>query len=429
MNTLLSSPFRVNRQKEVPLLRVAYFTNQYPAVSHTFIRREIRALEALGVSVVRFALRPGADLIDDEDKAEAKDTRFILKAGVVELLRCCISTLLQHPTAIISAILLAYHLGRRSKSGIFRHLAYVVEAVVLANWCGRESIHHIHAHFGTNSAAIAMLATRICGIPFSFTAHGPDEFEMAPLLSIDQKLAHARFAVCVSYFGRSQLMRWSPPDLWPKIAVVHCGVDRSFFNGSVVPPPINPRLVCIGRLDERKAQIVLVAAARRLFDEGTPFEIVLVGDGKMRPNIEEAIRQAGLQEKITIAGWASGQQVKAEIEASRALVLPSFSENMPVVIMEAMALGRPVISTYVAGIPELVEPEKTGWLVPASDEIALTNAMREALTAPSGQLVRMGTAGRLHIRQHHDALKEAGKLKCMFERSVHETQAFRLAHC
>jgi glycosyltransferase involved in cell wall biosynthesis len=399
-------------------MRIAYFTNRYPAVSHTFIRREIRALESLGISVLRFALRSGADLVDDEDKSEAKQTRFVLKANLSELFRCCVTALLTQPLTIISVIRQALLMGWHSESGVVRHLAYVVEAAVLADWCRRDGIQHIHAHFGTNSAAVAMLSNQFCGIPYSFTAHGPDEFEMAPLLSLGEKLARAEFVVCVSSFGRSQYMRWSPPDLWQKIAVVHCGVDQAFFERPVDPPPASPRLVCVGRLDERKAQILLVAAASRLLEEGTRCEIVLAGDGEMRPNIEEAIRRAGLQESFTITGWVSGERVKAELQAARAMVLPSFSENMPVAIMEAMALGRPVISTYVAGIPELVKPGKTGWLVPAGDEVALAEAMREVLAAPVAQLAAMGIAGRRHILDQHDIHKEAKKLKRLLERSV-----------
>ncbi len=396
-------------------MRVAYFTNQYPAVSHTFIRREIRAMEALGVSVIRFALRPGANLVDDEDRAEAAQTRYVLRAGIGELLRCCAVAILTQPLAVFSVIRQAFLMGWHSDRGTLRHLAYVAEAMVLANWCRRDGIQHVHAHFGTNPAAIAMFMGQLSGIPYSFTAHGSEEFEKAPLLSLDKKLEHAAFAVCVSSFGRSQLMRWSRPEDWRKIAVVHCGVDNAFFERPLVPPPPTARLVCVGRLDEHKAQIVLVAAARQLHEDGTPCEIVLVGDGFMRQHVEAAIQRAGLQGAITITGWVSGGRVRAEIEAARALLLPSFSENMPVVIMEAMALGRPVISTYVAGIPELVQPGKTGWLVPAGDEVALAAAMREALLAPIAELTAMGAAGRLHIIEQHDALKEAKKLKRLFE--------------
>ena len=260
-----------------------------------------------------------------------------------------------------------------------------------------------------------MFASQFSGIPYSFTAHGPEEFEKAQSLSLDVKLEHATFAVCVSYFGRSQLMRWSHPDQWKKIAVIRCGLDRSFFEEAVQPPPSISRLVCVGRLDVEKGQIILVAAARLLHDAGIHCEIVLAGDGRMRHAVEEAISRAGLQHEITITGWISGERVKTEIAAARALVLPSFAENLPVVIMEALALGRPVISTYVAGIPELVQPGKTGWLVPAGDEIALAKAMREALEAPVAQLMTMGTNGRYCVVEHHDVVKEAAKLKMLFE--------------
>jgi colanic acid/amylovoran biosynthesis glycosyltransferase len=260
-----------------------------------------------------------------------------------------------------------------------------------------------------------MLASRIAGIPYSFTAHGPDEFERAGLLSLDIKLKRATFAVCVSSFGRSQLMRWSSPDQWHKIAVIHCGVDHAYMGSSVNPPPMVSRFVCVGRLSDQKAQLVLVAAVCRLRDVGIQLEIVLAGDGPMRPVIEDAIRRAGLESQITITGWITGERVRAEIASARALVLPSFSENLPVVIMEAMALGRPVISTYVAGIPELVQPEKTGWLVPAGDVVALSGALREALEATVEKLTNMGTMGKSRIIENHDSLKEAAKLKCLFE--------------
>ena len=138
----------------------------------------------------------------------------------------------------------------------------------------------------------------------------------------------------------------------------------------------------------------------------------------MRPQVEAAIRRAGLERQITITGWVPSARVKAEILAARALILPSFSENMPVVIMEAMALGRPVISTYIAGIPELVLPGKTGWLVSSSDDVALAHAMSEALRASTEQLAIMGAAGHAIIVDHFDVLKEAIKLKSLFENTT-----------
>jgi len=397
-------------------MRIGYFTNQNPAVSHTFIRREMRALEALEVSVIRYALWTAEEnILDPDDKVEQQQTQYILKAGVGELLRCVFGAVIKHPGRIVRAVQLAIKIGRRSERGILRHFAYVVEAIVLANWCRRDGIQHIHAHFGTNSAAIAMLASQLSGIAYSFTAHGSEEFEKAPLLSLDVKVCNAAFVVAVSSFGRSQLMRWLPPNQWEKIALVHCGLDQRFLNIEPSPPPLAPRLVCVGRLGEHKGQLLLVAAARRLHDAGAKFTVVLVGDGPMRPLIEEAIRQNGLADYISITGWVTGERVQAEIIGSRVLVLPSFSENMPIVIMEAFALGRPVISTYVAGIPELIQAGKSGWLVPASDEVALAQAMSESLTAPVEQLAAMGVAGRAYVSEHHDAAKEAAKLQELFQ--------------
>jgi colanic acid/amylovoran biosynthesis glycosyltransferase len=399
------------------VMRIGYFTNKYPAVSHTFIRREILAIESLGVIVFRYALRAGEHLVDKDDKCEEKRTRYILKAGAGEIVRCFMAALLTRPLALGKAIRQAIKMGVHSDRGILRHLAYVVEAAVLAHWCRRDGIQHIHAHFGTNAAAIAMFAWQLSGVSYSFTAHGPEEFEKASLLSLDVKLENAAFAVCVSSFGRSQFMRWSRSDQWPKIAVVHCGLDSAFFEGFPSPPP-TPRLVCVGRISVEKAQILLVAAVRRLRDAGIACKIVLAGDGPMRPEVEDAIRRAGLQDAITVTGWISSQQVKAEIETARALVLPSFAENMPVAIMESLARGRPVISTYVAGIPELIQPGRTGWLVPAGDDMALADAMQEALETPIERLSTMGDAGRLQMVEHHDALKEAAKLKSLFEEQL-----------
>jgi glycosyltransferase involved in cell wall biosynthesis len=405
-------------------MRIGYFTNQNPAVSHTFIRREMRALEALGVSVVRYALWSATEsLVDPEDKIEQQQTQYILKAGAGEFVRRVFAAVALQPLATTRIGWLAAKIGWHSDRGLLRHFAYVAEAIVLANWCRRDGVEHIHAHFGTNSAAIAMLASQFSGIPYSFTAHGSEEFEKAPLLSLDVKLRHAVFAIGVSSFGRSQLMRWSPPDQWAKIALVHTGLDNRFLDVALSPPPRDRRLVCVGRLDENKAQLVLVAAAHRLRESGTTFEIVLVGDGLMRPQVEAAIRRYGLEDCVSITGWVSGERVRAEITGARALVLPSFSENMPVVIMEALALGRPVISTYVAGIPELVQPGKTGWLVPASDDAALADAMSEALTAPVERLAEMGAAGRAHVSKQHDAAKEAAKLKALFESVINRSRS------
>ena len=206
-------------------MRVAYFINQYPAVSHTFIRREIRALESIGQTVFRYALRAGSQLVDLEDEIEKDRTNYILKAGFVEFIRCFVGILVTRPLAFCKTVKLAIKLGWRSERGLLRHFFYVAEAAVLACWCRRDGIQHIHAHFGTNSATIAMFAWQLSGIPYSFTVHGPEEFDKAPLIGLPEKIRRSRFVVAISSYGRSQLYRCIELEYWKKINLVHCGMS------------------------------------------------------------------------------------------------------------------------------------------------------------------------------------------------------------
>jgi colanic acid/amylovoran biosynthesis glycosyltransferase len=216
--------------------------------------------------------------------------------------------------------------------------------------------------------------------------------------------------VAISDFGLSQLMRWSEAASWPRLHVVRCGVDGQFLEGAGTPVPGRRRLVCVGRLCADKGQLLLVEAAGRLAREGVELEIVLVGDGGSRREIEEKIRLLGLESRVLLRGWMDGEGVRREIEEARALVLPSFAEGLPVVIMEALALGRPVLSTYVAGIPELVRPGVNGWLVAAGSVEALVHSLREVLDAPRERLDAFGLAGRTAVAERHDANKEAARL-------------------
>lgn len=400
-------------------MKVGYFTNQYPAVSHTFIRREIQAVEQLGVTVARYAVKPAyGKLLHESDEAELAKTRHIVQTGVLRALYVVARTAVRRLPSLITCLRLAIRMGWHSDRGLLRHIIYVVEGAVLAGWCKEDKVEHLHAHFGTNAAAIAMFASILSGVTYSFTAHGSEEFEKAPLLSLDTKVERAAFAVCVSLFGRAQLMRWCKPSQWHKIFCIHCGLDSQFLNPSRQPVPAHPNIICVGRLGEHKGQLLLVDAVKQLRDRGTYCELVLAGDGPMRPEIEAAINVAGLSDRISITGWISSEAVKEGILRARALILPSFSENMPVVIMEAMALGRPVISTYIAGIPELVQSGTNGWLVPSSDVEGLAAVMNEVLQASPEKLESMGAAGRARVLEQFNSLDEAGKLKGLFEKVI-----------
>lgn len=401
-------------------MKIAYLVNCYPKASHSFIRREIRALEELGFEIVRVSVRPPAkDLVDPRDRDEAGRTHVLLRSPVrlgdlLALLGGVLSRALRSPRRFLLALRGAVRLGWRSERGVAVHLIYLVEACALLRLAVRKGVRHVHAHFGTNPPAVCWLAHALGGLAYSFTVHGPEEFDQPTALKLEQKVAGARFVATVSEFSRSQLYRWSARADWDKIHVVHCGVDELFLVAKATPIPERPRLVCVGRLCEQKGQVLLIEAAARLAREGLAFELVLAGDGELRVPVEAAIAHHGLQQSVRITGWLSSDQVRAEILAARALVLASFAEGLPVVLMEALALGRPVISTYVAGIPELVVPEQSGWLVPAGDVEALAGAMRAALRATPAELEALGRTGAARVREQHDARAEAAKLSALF---------------
>ncbi len=397
-------------------MKIAFLVHYYPKVSHSFIRREIAALEAMGIPVARFSIRSCAsELVDAADILELEKTRVVLGVGAIGLLLSLLRVALTRPIRFIQALWLTFKIGLGSDRGIFRNLVYLAEACVLLKWFSDLEISHLHAHFGINPTAVAMLCHALGGPPYSFTVHGPKEFDSATSLALSEKIKRAAFVVAISSFGKSQLYRWCDRDQWSKIHVVHCGVDRMFLNAIYQPISDKPQLVCVGRLCEQKGQLLLVEAAGQLAAEGLEFKLVLVGDGPLRSQIEALIVRLGIEDKIEITGWASSSEVQQHILASRAMVLPSFAEGLPVVIMEALALGRPVISTYVAGIPELVEPGVCGWLVSPGSVESLTTAMRTALQLPVAELEQMGKIGIQRVAQQHDASQEARKLAMLFQ--------------
>jgi glycosyltransferase involved in cell wall biosynthesis len=404
-------------------MTIAYLVNQYPKVSHSFIRREIAGVEACGIRVARFSIRScGSELVDEVDKRELEKTQVVLGIGKIGLLFALLRVAITRPARFLSAFWLMLQVGWHSERGVLRHFAYLAEACVLLRWFSDFGIAHVHAHFGTNSTTVAMLCRALGGPPYSFTVHGPEEFDKAEAIALTEKIKRSAFVVGVSSFGKSQLYRWCEHEQWSKIQVVHCGVDELFLTQAHIPVPDEPRLVCVGRLSEQKGHLLLLEAASRLAAEGLPFKLVFVGDGPLRPPIETLIARHGLQDHIEITGWASNNQVQQHILASRAMVLPSFAEGLPVVVMEALALGRPVISTYVAGIPELVEPGTCGWLVPPGSVESLTGAMRAALQWPVEKLEQMGRVGAERVAQQHDAAIEASKLAALFRSNIEKTE-------
>ncbi|MFT4539646.1 MAG: colanic acid/amylovoran biosynthesis glycosyltransferase [Planctomycetota bacterium] len=398
-------------------MRVLYLVNLYPKVSHTFIRREIEGVEASGIEVERVSLRRVHEpLVDPADRAEEQHTWVVLDQSPLVLLLATLSTALRSPLRWLVALRDARRLGRPSERGILVHLAYLAEACSLQQRYG-NTIDHVHAHFATNPAAVALLWNRLGGPDYSFTAHGTLDFDDPPAVSLAEKIRRSAFTVAVCQFGRGQLMRWAAEDCWDKLHVVRCGVEKSFLEHEPVPVPTAARIVCVARFSPEKALPVLLRAVRAVVDSGRDIELVLAGDGPDHDSVVRLIQELEIEEQVKLPGLLSGQQVREAILDARAMVLPSFSEGLPVVIMEALALRRPVIASAITGIPELVKPGQTGWLVPVGSIDQLASAMCEALDASTADLTSLGERGAKLVAKLHDARSEAARLADLFRKT------------
>jgi colanic acid/amylovoran biosynthesis glycosyltransferase len=389
-------------------VRLAYLCNVYPAVSHSFVRREIDGVEAAGHEVHRFSLRPHrADLKDEADLREAAVTQAVLSHGVANLIAITIVLLLVRPGKGLAALAAALRLSGPGVGTKARHLAYWLEAAWLVRRMEKLGVQHLHAHFGTNPAAVAAIARAWGGPPFSFTAHGPDEFDAPVALSLPAKIKAANFVAAISSYGRSQLMRWSDPADWDKIKVIRCGVDADFLNAEPQPGSTeSTEFLCVARLSAQKGLPVLLGACARLLTAGQRFTVTIIGDGELRERLQADIDRRGLSGHVNLAGSASSAEIREALIRARAFVLPSFAEGLPVVLMEALAMSRPVIATAIAGIPELVD-EDCGWIVAAGSEEALVDAMTAALQTSREELSSKGVVGRERVRVMHDAQRNA----------------------
>jgi glycosyltransferase involved in cell wall biosynthesis len=403
-------------------VKIAYLVNQYPQPSHSFIRREIAALEAQGLSIERFTLRASnGQLVDPRDQAEKGRARVVLDVGPIGLATATITTALTRPRAFAAALRLALRVGRRSERGLLNNLVYLAEACVLRKWLEQGKVDHVHAHFGTNSTAVAMLCRVLGGPSYSFTAHGPEEFDKVMAIRLDEKIRHAAFVVGISNFGRSQLLRWCESNAWEKIKVIRCGVDEIFLDmKDPPPPPEEARFVCVGRLVPQKGQLLLLEAVGKLAAQGVEVQVTFAGDGELRPELEKRIAELKIADRIRLGGWMTNDQVREEILQSRAMVLPSFAEGLPVVIMESLALHRPVITTRIAGIPELVSdaPPACGWVVTPGSVDELAEALRKAASARRDELAQMGAEGARRVAEAHNSRTEAARLMQLFKQVV-----------
>ena len=393
---------------------LAYLMNTYPVTSATFIRREIAAHEAAGCPVDRFAIRAwGEQPVDLRDRAEGEKTTYILRQGPLRLGLATVREALTNPSGLARAIGTTWQLMRlRGPAAVgLKNLAYLVEAVFLKQAARRRGITHIHAHFSTNPAAVALLSRRLGGPSYSFTAHGPDEFDDPAGNGLPMKVAHAAFVAAITDYARGVILEATGGQGAGKVHVVRCGIDLGEFD--FTPPPDSKRITCVGRLCPAKAQTLLVEAVAPLVADHPTLELLFIGDGEDRPKIEARIADLGLERNVTLAGWGTGEEVRAAIQSARVFALPSFAEGLPIVLMESLALGRPVVTTRITGIPELIDAS-CGWVVEPGDVDALRTALRTALETDVATLASMARQGRTRVEIRHDQARNAEGLRDLF---------------
>ena len=398
--------------------RLLYLTTEYPHVSHTFIRREIIGLEEIGYRICRVTINSGSALVESADVNEQKLTIAVLDLPKKELFRLIVRGLVLAKFNLFRALGTIFALNKASDRGLIRHFAYFTEALILAALSRENQIDHIHVHFGTNAATVALLCQEMGGPDFSMTVHGPVEFDQPYGQSLRAKVTAAKFVVAITYFCKAQLMRFSPIEKWDNIHIVGCSVGAEWFDSARAVSEDSSGLVSVGRLDEQKGQILLIDAYADAVAEGFDEPLTIIGDGPFRSLIEERIQARGVESRVQLCGWCDADTIRHHLITAKCLVVASFAEGLPVVIMEAMALKRPVISTRINGVPELVVNEFNGWLITPGDQQALTNALMTMHNEDSSRLVTMGDAAHKAVRERHLTSFVVGKLDELFQQYV-----------
>ncbi|MDC0736827.1 glycosyltransferase family 4 protein [Cognatishimia sp. SS12] len=405
------------------LSHIAYLTGEYPRATDTFIQREVAALRALGHDVSTCSIRRtgAAHLVGAEQRAEAARTFHVLEAAKkpLHLLRCHLTYLRRDPRRYGRAMALALRTAPGGLRALAYQLFYFAEAAVLADHLEAQGVTHLHNHIAKSSCTVAMLMSELSGIPFSFTLHGPDIFFAPDRWALGEKVARARFVACISHFCRSQAMSFSPPEAWEKLHIVHCGVDPDRYGGT--PGAGGNKLLFVGRLAAVKGLPVLLQAMQAAPD----LTLDIIGDGPDRAALEAQAQGLGLSARVRFLGYKSQSEVAEALIENDIFVLPSFAEGVPVVLMEAMAAARPVVTTRIAGVPELVKDGASGLLVPPGDIAALTEALVRLASDPERQKA-MGTEGRAKILAEFTLSQEAGWLSQLFEGYAEGRASFAL---
>lgn len=427
-------------------IKVAYIVSRFPKITETFILYEMLAVEQQNIAVELYPLLRALDTSIHPEGASlwrkifervSKPTKkmvmhpeaakFVERAHYEPLLSKAILKshfyyLQRMPRVYLNTLWTILRANWGSLNYFMGVLGIFPKVVYFAYLMNKDSIHHIHAHFANHPAAAAFIIHRLTGIPYSFTAHGAD-------LQVDQhmlceKIFHAAFVVTISDYNKNLIIEKCGEQVRNKIRIVHCGVDTRIF----LPPKNDGHLggsddpfsiLCIGTMYEVKGHTYLIEACRILKEKGMNFVCHLVGDGPDRAILEEQVFKAGLSDQVKFHGQCTRPQVLEYLRNATVVSVPSVPtssgrrEGIPVVLMEAMASGVPVVASGISGIPELVEDGKNGLLVPPRDPMAIADSIQHLINDPVLRL-RLGKAGRRKVNHDFNLHKNAASLSEYF---------------
>ena len=380
---------------------IAYLISRYPTLSMIFVLREVLALRALGFRIETASInppdRPVPELTADE-ASEAARTYCVKRHGLPGALAAFLCTLAANPAGLLRGLALVLALGRLDLARLALNLMYFLEALMVGQWMRRNGLTHLHVHLASQAASVGLYVQRIFGYGYSLTVHGPDEFYAAQHHALTRKIAAARFIVCISSFARSQLMNLSPYEHWTRFTVVRLGVDPAHFDPAHFapwqPPPQGREalpadgqhpfeILCIGRLTPAKGQHLLIDAVAQLIQRGRGVRLRLAGSGPDEASLRRHAASLPTPQAIVFEGAVNQDRIRSLYAAADLFCLPSFAEGIPVVLMEAMSMQIPCVSTHIAGIPELIRDGVDGLLVPPSDLEALTAALARLMDDPA----------------------------------------------
>src|SRR5215211_1095275 len=373
---------------------VAYLASRYPAISHSFIAREVQALRRLGVRVDTFGIHRSdpQHVLTARDAEALRDTYAVLPPHWPGFLGAHLRAVLTRPRRYLRALMLTLGQPSAGLRGRAADLAHFAEAVPIWYECRRRGLRHIHAHFTRPSADVALLASHLAGgeLRWSFTAHGVDISLDAPD-RLAEKVRRAAWVVCVSDFGRAQVTALVEARYWPKVHLIRCGVDPDEFT-----PPLRRngenadlRILTVGRAEPVKGHAVLLDAVALLAKRGIDVRTTVVGDGSLLPELRRRAAELGIDGRVRFTGSVGQDRIRDHYAGADVLCLPSFGEGVPVVLMEAMAMELPVVASRVMGVPELVEHGVSGLLVPPARPDLLADALQR-LAVDRGLRRKMG---------------------------------------